>query len=183
MKKDGFTLLELLLTITIIAVISLIGYYTIVTYFQKARKEAFLTDTKTIYRESGTLYSTESLKGNKLSKISTDGEDARLSISRPELKYCIDLDTNGKVSHMKVTNGYYYIESKSLEEINSKNVKFGTFEDKFSCSYVLADTDIIEEKVLNVNISEKGLKIIKTVSTAFVVLVLLYLMFRSKNCR
>ena len=70
MNKKGFTLVELLAVIAILAILVIIALPNVLSMFNKAKKDTFLTEAKTIYKEVSKKYITESMKGNKVRSIS-----------------------------------------------------------------------------------------------------------------
>ena len=68
--------------------------------FNDSKKNAFLTESKTVYSEVSKKYITESMKGNKLSYISSE-DNTKLDMNGEKLKYCIKVDSSGKIIAMK----------------------------------------------------------------------------------
>lgn len=80
------------------------------------------------------------MKGNKLSKINFDDE-TKLKMFGEELKYCVNLNSDGSVKNMRVTNGVYYIEMGSnVNELSISDITEGNY-DKFSCNSTAVETD------------------------------------------
>ncbi|MGM9878065.1 MAG: type II secretion system protein [Bacilli bacterium] len=181
--KKGFTLMELLLVMVIVAVIFLVGAFTVLNYYQKVKKDTFLTESMTIYKESKKMFSSEYMKGNILSVISTDEGEKALDLTDVSLKYCVNLTSDGDVEKYKITNGIYYIEGTNKEDITVSNTKYGNFVNKFNCDYILDSTDLLEEKVLQISIESKVVKVIEILCSIFIILIVLYFVFRSKNER
>ena len=71
-NKKGFTLVELLAVIAILAILAIIALPNIIKLYEKAKKDAFLTEVKNIYKESTKKYLSESMKGRKIESISAD---------------------------------------------------------------------------------------------------------------
>ena len=51
MKNKGFTLVELLAVIAILAILVIIALPNVLKMFNQAKKDTFLTEAKTIYKE------------------------------------------------------------------------------------------------------------------------------------
>ena len=129
MKKKGFTLVELLAVIAILAILVIIALPNVLKMFNNAKKNAFLTEAKTVYSEVSKKYISESMKGNKLSYISSE-DDTKLDMNGEKLKYCIKLDNNGKITAMKVGNDKYYLfydGSKDISKIDSTDAYEGKY--------------------------------------------------------
>lgn len=179
MNKKGFNLLELLFVMVIISVLGVIVYYGAMSYLQKAKKNTFLTEFKTVYNESNKLYSKESLFNNKLDVISTDDGCKNLDLSNKDLKYCVNLDENGKINHLKVTNGMHFIEGDSLDDAKIENIKYGSFK-KFDCKYELDQKDLLEEPNFKLDFKENSFKYLKIFGIVFVVAVVFGIIFGKK---
>ncbi len=116
MDKKGFTLVELLAVIAILAILVIIALPNVLKMFNNAKKNSFLTETKTIYNNASSKYITENLKGNKLDHISSN-DNTKLEMTGEDLIYYISLNDDGSVKSMKVYNGTYYVELKEGEKI------------------------------------------------------------------
>ena len=127
MKKRGFTLVELLAVIAILAILVIIALPNVLKMFNDAKKNSFLTETKTIYSEVSKKYISESMKGNKLTYISSE-DDTKLEMTGRDLQYCVLLNTDGSVSEMKVSNGTLIAtldKGKKITDLNASNVTEG----------------------------------------------------------
>ena len=58
MNKKGFTLVELLVVIAILALLVIIALSNVLSMFNKAKKDTFLTEAKTVYKEVSKKYIT-----------------------------------------------------------------------------------------------------------------------------
>lgn len=107
-KRKGFTLIELLAVIAILAILIIIALPNIIKMFNRAKKEIFLTEAKSIYRETTKKYMSESIKGKKINRVSNTLN--KLDIDAKRYMYNIDLDNKGNVKKInKITNGTYCI--------------------------------------------------------------------------
>lgn len=132
MKKEGFSLVELLAVIAIMAILVLIAMPNVMEMYNQAKKQSFLNEAKVLFKEAVVVYVAEKKKGNKLSEFnSNDPYDSYLTESN--LKYCVELDTKGRVTLLKVSNGSYYIEGDgNFLSADVSMVREGTYED-LSC--------------------------------------------------
>lgn len=119
MNKKGFTLVELLAVITILAILVIIALPNVIKLYNNAKKNTFLTEAKTIYKEAANKYITESMKGNKVSYINSNNKyTSSLDLnSDKDLQYCINLDNLGNVVNMSGLNNEYYLEYSSDKDI------------------------------------------------------------------
>lgn len=147
MKKKGFTLVELLAVIAILAILVLIALPNIVNMFTEAKKRTFVTEAQTIYNETVKKYIDSSMKGEKITTISSK-DSSKLDITGEDLDYCIILDDQGKVEKLVVGNNSYYLMLNDIDNVNSitkekvqegklKDMKCGAsaFKTKLSCVY------------------------------------------------
>ena len=125
MKNKGFTLVELLAVIAILALLVIIALPNVLSMFNRAKKDTFLTETKNIYKEISKKYITETMKGNKINNISNDNN--KLNLESDNLKYNIKLDNFGNIKKFQVSNGTYCISGKfnNLGELTTDKIKEG----------------------------------------------------------
>ena len=136
MNKKGFTLVELLAVIAILAILVIIALPNVLKMFNDAKKNSFLTETKTIYSEVSKKYISESMKGNKLTYISSE-DDTKLEMTGRDLQYCALLNNDGSVSSMKVSNGEWIAElsgNKKITDLKSTDLKDGNLDD-YDCTH------------------------------------------------
>ena len=124
-NKDGFTLVELLAVIAILAILVIIALPNVLSMFNNAKKDIFLTEAKNIYKEVSKKYIIENMRGNKITKISNDKN--KLDMESNNLEYDISLDKNGKVKHFQVSDGTYCISGKisNLSELTIDKISDG----------------------------------------------------------
>ena len=135
MKEKGFTLVELLAVIAILAILVIIALPNVLKMFNDSKKNSFLTEAKTVYSEVSKKYITESMKGNKLTYISSE-DDTKLNMTGKELQYCVLLNDDGSVSEMKVSNGTWIAtlpKGKEITDLSSKDLTDGNLDD-YKCS-------------------------------------------------
>lgn len=125
MKNKGFTLVELLAVIAILALLVIIALPNVLSMFNEAKKDTFLTEAKNIYKEISKKYITETMRGNKINNISNDNN--KLDLESNNLKYNIELDDFGNIKRFQVSNGTYCISGKfnNLGELTTDKIKEG----------------------------------------------------------
>ena len=132
MNKKGFTLVELLAVIAILAILVIIALPNVLKMFNDSKKNSFITETKTVYSEVSKKYISESMKGNKLTYISSK-DDTKLEMTGRDLQYCVLLNTDGSVKSMKVSNGEWIAElpsGKKITDLNSSDLKDGNLDNE-----------------------------------------------------
>ena len=136
MKNKGFTLVELLAVIAILAILVIIALPNVLKMFNDAKKNSFLTEAKTIYSEVSKKYISESMKGNKLTYVSSE-DDTKLDMTGKSLKYCVLLNADGSVKSMKVSNGEWIAElpdNKKIADLKITDLKPIPTDYKFECT-------------------------------------------------
>ena len=135
MNKKGFTLVELLAVIAILAILVIIALPNVLKMFNDSKKNSFLTEAKTVYSEVSKKYISESMKGNKLTYVSSE-DDTKLDMTGKNLKYCVLLNADGSVKSMKVSNGEWIAElpsGKKITDLKSSDLKAVPSGYKFEC--------------------------------------------------
>ena len=122
MKNKGFTLVELLAVIAILAILVIIALPNVLKMFNQAKKDTFLTEAKTIYKEISKKYISEAMKGNKISNISNDNN--KLELESNALKYNVKLNDDGSIKKFEVSNGTYCLsgEFNNLSDLTTDKI-------------------------------------------------------------
>ena len=144
MKKKGFTLVELLAVIAILAILVIIALPNVLKMFNDAKKNSFLTEAKTLYSEVSKKYISESMKGNKLTYVSSE-DDTKLEMTGRDLQYCVLLNDDGSVKSMKVSNGEWIAElpdNKKITDLKSSDLKDVPSGYKFECNGSTSQTPL-----------------------------------------
>ena len=132
MKNKGFTLVELLAVIAILAILVIIALPNVLKMFNDSKKNSFLTEAKTVYSEASKKYISETMKGNKLTYISSE-DNTKLEMTGRDLQYCVLLNADGSVKSMKVSNGEWIAElpsGKKITDLNSSDLKDGNLDNE-----------------------------------------------------
>ena len=129
MKNKGFTLVELLAVIAILALLVIIALPNVLKMFNQAKKDTFLTEAKTVYKEISKKYISETMRGNKISIISNDNN--KLELESNDLKYKVKLKNDGSIKKFEVSNGNYCISGKfnNLSELTTDKITEGKCEE------------------------------------------------------
>jgi len=138
MKKNGFTLVELLAVIAILAILVIIALPNVIGMFNDAKKNSFTTEIKEIYKVAQQTWMSESMfKTEDKVYVRCDGcTGQELDLSgRDELKYYIKINKAGKIVTYKATDGsYQYVyngdgllieninDVEQISEINESNI-------------------------------------------------------------
>ncbi len=112
MNKKGFTLVELLAVIAILAILVIIAMPNVLEMFNKAKQDAFETEVKTHVKAVSNQFITT---GKLVYSNVVDGA-AKLPMDGEELDYYIELDSQGNIKELNVTNGDYKIEATGTSQ-------------------------------------------------------------------
>ena len=147
MKNKGFTLVELLAVIAILALLVIIALPNVLKMFNQAKKDTFLTEAKTVYKEISKKYISETMRGNKISIISNDNN--KLELESNDLKYKVKLKNDGSIKKFEVSNGNYCISGKfnNLSELTTDKITEGKCEEISPKNFSTDDWEIIIDAI------------------------------------
>ena len=154
MKNKGFTLVELLAVIAILALLVIIALPNVLKMFNQAKKDTFLTEAKTIYKEISKKYISETMRGNKISIISNDNN--KLELESNNLKYNIKLKGDGSIKKFEVSNGTYCISGKfnNLSDLTTDKITEGKCEETSPKNFSTDDWETIIDAIREGNTSK-----------------------------
>ncbi len=132
MKRKGFTLVEMLAVVGVVAVLVILVLPNALKNYREGKKTAFIDEAKTVYTKATDTYVTERTKGNRIGYISnTDDVGKSLNLSNEKnLQYNVMLDPKGKVTSFVLVNNEFCI------------VGSGDFLDKYSIDDIIDLTDL-----------------------------------------
>ena len=154
MNKKGFTLVELLAVIAILALLVIIALPNVLKMFNQAKKDMFLTEAKTIYKEISKKYISETMRGNKISIISNTNN--KLDLESNNLKYKVKLNNDGSIKKFEVSNENYCISGKfnNLSDLTTDKITEGKCEEISSKNFSTDDWETIIDAIRDGNGSE-----------------------------
>ena len=154
MNKKGFTLVELLAVIAILALLVIIALPNVLKMFNQAKKDTFLTEAKTVYKEISKKYISETMRGNKISIISNDNN--KLELESNDLKYKVKLKNDGSIKRFEVSNGNYCISGKfnNLSDLTTDKITEGKCEEISPKNFSTDDWETIIDAIREGNGSE-----------------------------
>ena len=147
-NKKGFTLVELLAVIAILAVILLLIVPNIVNMFTNGKKDAFVRQVQTVWNQAQKQYGADlTVDQEKTSYCDSTFSSlgcSPLSINESDVKYYTEIDIHGKLTAIGVSDNNYCYYTNSPEsmdidkdELNKKKVLSCT---SSTCSCVEATT-------------------------------------------
>ena len=147
MKNKGFTLVELLAVIAILALLVIIALPNVLKMFNQAKKDTFLTEAKTVYKEISKKYISETMRGNKISIISNDNN--KLELESNDLKYKVKLKNDGSIKKFEVSNGNYCISGKfnNLSDLTTDKIIEGKCEETSPKNFSTDDWETIIDAI------------------------------------
>ncbi len=149
MNKKGFTLVELLAVIAILALLVIIALPNVLSMFNKAKKDTFLTEAKSIFKESTNKYISDNMhnsnEGNIYCKSETDSKNP-LDMDIGNTYYYIEKDSTGKTIKFVAWNSSGYVtkivgDNVMLNDVTGNNVSENSAKD-ITCNNVLTNLEV-----------------------------------------
>ena len=149
MNKKGFTLVELLAVIAILALLVLVAVPNVLGMFNKAKKDTFLTEAKSIFKESASKYISDNMhnsnEGNIYCKSETDSKNP-LDMDIGDTYYYIEKDSTGKTIKFVAWNSSGYVtkivgDNVMLNDVTNDNMTESSVKD-ITCNNVLTSLDV-----------------------------------------
>ena len=152
MKKKGFTLVELLAVIAILALLVIIALPNVLSMFNNAKKDLFLTEAKNVFKESAKKYISDNMhnsnEGNIYCKSETDSKNP-LDMDIGNTYYYIEKDSTGKTIKFVAWNSSGYVtkivgDNVMLNDVTGNNVSESSVKD-ITCNNVLTNLEVISK--------------------------------------
>lgn len=130
-KKRGFTLVELLTVIVILAILVLLFLPAVLRIFRNAKIKSFENEVKNIYYQAQKQLINDQLtmnsEGLKIYAsdifVNTEDEGYLELQGGNNIKYCVLVDNSGNIKKLFVSNGTYQYISEDMEELsNAENI-------------------------------------------------------------
>ena len=152
MNKKGFTLVELLAVIAILALLVIIALPNVLSMFNNAKKDLFLTEAKNVFKESTKKYISDNMhnsnEGNIYCKSETDSKNP-LDMDIGNTYYYIEKDNTGKTIKFIAWNSSGYVtkivgDNVMLNDVTGNNVSESSVKD-ITCNNVLTNLEVISK--------------------------------------
>ena len=149
MNKKGFTLVELLAVIAILALLVIIALPNVLSMFNNAKKDLFLTEAKNVFKESTKKYISDNMhnsnEGNIYCKSETDSKNP-LDMDIGNTYYYIEKDNTGKTIKFVAWNSSGYVtkivgDNVMLNDVTGNNVSESSAKD-ITCNNVLTNLEV-----------------------------------------
>lgn len=116
MNKKGFTLVELLAVIAILAILVIIALPNVLSMYNEARKNTFITEVRDYYKAGEQNFLLNSGKAVVYTSLTgVTGSKTIEMTGNKNMQYYIVFDANGKCTKLLATNGTYKIEATATE--------------------------------------------------------------------
>lgn len=150
MKKKGFTLVELLAVIAILSILVIIALPNIVGMFTKAKKDLFLTEVKTLYKESANKFISNSMIGSGSQNIYCKSESDNISpldVTTSDVYYYIEKDSSGVTKKIIVWNSQGFVSKQVGDKVNLNDITLESLDEidttGVTCDNVLTKLNVI----------------------------------------
>ena len=127
-NKKGFTLVELLAVISILAILVIIALPNVMKAYRNARKDSFLNEVKSMLTGAETAFLSETINNNKINVVASNQEfvdlananlkpgespkiAGKMDYNNEKIDYYIELDNKGKPVKYIFTNGSFAVFS------------------------------------------------------------------------
>ena len=149
MNKKGFTLVELLAVIAILALLVIIALPNVLSMFNNAKKDLFLTEAKNVFKESTKKYISDNMhnsnEGNIYCKSETDSKNP-LDMDIGNTYYYIEKDSTGKTIKFVAWNSSGYVtkvvgDNVMLNDVTGNNASESSAKD-ITCNNVLTNLEV-----------------------------------------
>ena len=168
MKKKGFTLVELLAVIAVLALLVIIALPKIMGMFEEAKRKSFENEVKNLYKavESQVMSDMFSNPTSEEKIYSSNSESTNhLSLQgRDNIKYCIVIDGKGNIKKIYVSDGSHqyisddFVSLKNIENIEVLEKAYEDLESIESCTRTPIETSLLDYSVSNGKVTINGFK-------------------------
>ena len=125
MKKNGFTLVELLAVVAVIAVLSILVLPNVISYFNNSRRLSFENELRQLYAMSESEYSKAfAIGASSFVYAWNENDTCRQSLKHDgrDLNYYIEWNEDGKVIKFYASDGSYQFISDTYG-LTKENIK------------------------------------------------------------
>ena len=165
MNKKGFTLVELLAVVAILAVLVLIALPNVMELFNEAKKDSFENEVRNIYSIAKSQAVIDSYELSNASEIKYSsrlvyGQNLKVQ-GRSDLKYCVVADSSGNIEKLYVSDGKYMFVSDDIEkidDIHAEEFGDGELSDIENCISPPTDSSLLSYSVSGDEVTITGLK-------------------------
>ena len=127
MNKKGFTLVELLAVIAMLAILILLVTPNILKMFNEGKESVFVQQAQRVMEASNTKFMSVSLK-KPGAYIFTNLKDAtgdnveNLNLTNDSVTYCVKMNNEGNVTYLHVSSDTYSIKTENTKGIKIDDI-------------------------------------------------------------
>lgn len=141
MKKNGFTLVELLAVIAIISILIIVVLPNIISLFNQSKRNSFLIEVKSIFNSADISYMKQSInETDGIIFYRLNGDENKVPLSgRSQIYYYVKVTKSGKITEMLVWDG-----TSTLKKKDTSGIKIAE----------LGDADLVNIDVTSLSLDE-----------------------------
>ena len=118
MKKQGFSLVELLAVVAIIAILIILVLPNVVELYNDSKKNTFLIEVKSIFNSADMSYMKQSFDdGNGIVFYRLNGDENAVPLSGRQIYYYVKITKSANIIEMLVWDGTYTLKKKDINGI------------------------------------------------------------------
>lgn len=155
LNKKGFTLVELLAVIAILAVLMLLVTPSVLKLFTEGKKSVFVTQVQSVWKAAESQYVKDAILSTKPGPYCYKGENVKVGSSvtttnaltisdNKSIAYYVDFNDDGQITKLIVTDGTYYYAKYGATtgevgkgtptiDVSTNDVKEANSTDTFAC--------------------------------------------------
>ncbi|MDD6272491.1 MAG: prepilin-type N-terminal cleavage/methylation domain-containing protein [bacterium] len=112
MKKNGFTLVELLAVIFILALLVIITLPNIIKLYNQSKERTFNSEVEIVKTELEKETYKYQLNGQNIPEIYSSFGENKLDMVGKELEYYAEMNSDGTIKYLEITDGQFYYQYK-----------------------------------------------------------------------
>ena len=151
MKKRGFTLVELLAVISILALIVVVAMPNIMKMFRESKQKSFYNEVETVKNEIKKEVFNASLSGEQVPPVISSVGDYQLDMSGRNLDYYAELNRDGTLAYLEITDGEFYYQLGSGSSDEGEVVDLLDRDEDVPSKIVFIKDNVAEEKIFVYN--------------------------------
>lgn len=166
MKKKGFTLVELLAVIAILAILILVAMPGVIALYNNAKERSFKNEVETIKVELEKETFNSSLKGEKIPEVYSSFGENQLDMDGRDLDYYAEMNDDGSIGYLEVSDGQFYYQYKENESGEGEFVKLKENDPDIKMDYIknnmVTERVFVYDTLYNISAASNSIPVIMT---------------------